>query len=113
MKNAYKILVERSERNRTIWRPQIRLEDNIKIHLKETAYEGLYFIHLAQDRVQCMTVLSTAMNLWIQQNELRLAPQEGLCCMELVTYLTPNYINIYKSLHIIHAGNVPLVSFIK
>jgi hypothetical protein len=33
-------------------RPRRRWEDNIRIDLSETEYEGVYWINLTQDRVQ-------------------------------------------------------------
>jgi hypothetical protein len=38
MKNAYNILVRKREGKKTVGRPRHRLEDNIKICLKETGY---------------------------------------------------------------------------
>jgi len=38
------------------------LEDNINIDHKESGYEGMYYIHLAQDRNQWQTLVNTIMN---------------------------------------------------
>jgi len=40
MRNAYKILISKLER-RPLGRPRQRWEDNIKMDLKETGYEGV------------------------------------------------------------------------
>jgi hypothetical protein len=42
-----------------------RWENNIKVHLKEIGWEGVGWIHLAQDRYQWRTLLNTAVNLWV------------------------------------------------
>jgi hypothetical protein len=61
MRNGYKILVEKTERDSSEW------EDNIKIGLIETGWENVDWSHLAQDRDQWRGVVSTAMNLRILQ----------------------------------------------
>jgi len=35
-----------------LWRPRCRWKDNIKMDLNGTEYEGVDWIHLAQDRYQ-------------------------------------------------------------
>jgi hypothetical protein len=40
-------------------------EDNIKIDFKEIGYEGVDWIHLAQDRDQWWSLVNMVMNLWI------------------------------------------------
>jgi hypothetical protein len=44
MKNAYKLLVGKSERMRPLRRPTRRWEDNIKIDLREIGWEGVDWI---------------------------------------------------------------------
>jgi hypothetical protein len=51
MKYAYKILIGKPE-ERSLGRPRRRWEDNIKMNLRETGWEGMDWIHLAQDRDQ-------------------------------------------------------------
>jgi hypothetical protein len=41
-------LVEKSEGNRPVGRPRRRLEDNIKIDLREIGWDGVEWIHLTQ-----------------------------------------------------------------
>jgi hypothetical protein len=40
-------------------------EDNIKINLEETAYEGVAWIYLPENKDQCRTLVNTVMNLWV------------------------------------------------
>jgi hypothetical protein len=49
MRNAY-ILVEKSEGKRPLRRPRRIYDDNIRINLWEIGWEGLDWMHLAQDR---------------------------------------------------------------
>ena len=48
-----------------LWR---RLEDNIKITVKDTGYEGVDWIHLAHDRYKWWAVVHTVMNPRVPQN---------------------------------------------
>jgi len=50
MRNAYNILVGRPEGERPLGRPRRRWEDNIRMDLREIVWEGVYWIHLVQDR---------------------------------------------------------------
>jgi hypothetical protein len=52
MRNAYKVLVGKPEGERPVGRPRCRWEDNIRIDLREVVWEGVYWMHLAQDRNQ-------------------------------------------------------------
>jgi hypothetical protein len=66
------------------------MEDNIKIILKETGYDFLDWIHLAQDRVEWRAVLNTLINfqfLYKKGNFLvaeRLSASQGLRSLELL-----------------------------
>jgi hypothetical protein len=51
-KSAYKILVRKPEERRPFAIPRLAWEDDIKIHLKETGLEVVYWIDLVQVRVQ-------------------------------------------------------------
>jgi hypothetical protein len=62
IKNAYKILVGKSEEKRPLKRHRCRWEDNIKIHLKETEWEGVEWIHLAQDMERWRGLVNTVIN---------------------------------------------------
>jgi hypothetical protein len=50
MRNAYKILVEQSERKGPPGRPKRRWEDNIRMDLGEIGWEGVVWIHLTRNR---------------------------------------------------------------
>jgi hypothetical protein len=52
MRNAYRILVRKPEKKILFGRHRHRQEDNIKMDLREMGYEGVDWIHLAQDRDQ-------------------------------------------------------------
>jgi hypothetical protein len=45
-------VVEKSEGKRSLGRPRRRWEDNIRMDLRETGWEDVDWIHLAQDRDQ-------------------------------------------------------------
>jgi hypothetical protein len=63
MRNAYKILVGKPEGKRSLGRCQRRQEANIKMDLKETGYERMYYIQLAQNSNQWWTLVNMVMNL--------------------------------------------------
>jgi hypothetical protein len=48
---------------RPLGRPRRRWEDNIKMDLKQTEWESVDWMHLAQDRDQWRAVVNTVMNL--------------------------------------------------
>jgi hypothetical protein len=52
MRSAFKILVGKSEENRLLRKTNFRWEDNIKMDIKETWWDGVNWIHLAQERDQ-------------------------------------------------------------
>jgi hypothetical protein len=62
-RNAYRILIEKSEGKRPLGRPRRRLVDNIRMDLREIAWDGMYWIDLAQDRDQWVALVNTVMNL--------------------------------------------------
>jgi hypothetical protein len=63
MKNAYKILVGKPERKSLLGRRKRRWEDNIRMDLREIVWEGVYWMHLAQDMDKWRAVMNTVMNL--------------------------------------------------
>jgi hypothetical protein len=63
LKNAYNILVGKPEGNRPLGRPRSMWEDNIRIYLREIGWEGVVWIHIAQDKDQWRDLVNTAMNL--------------------------------------------------
>jgi hypothetical protein len=60
MKNAYKILVGKSEGKRPLGRGRRRREDNIKIDVRETEWE-VDLINVAQDKDQLRALVNTVM----------------------------------------------------
>jgi hypothetical protein len=62
-RNAYRILVGKSEGKRPLGRPIHRWKDNIKTDLREIGWGGIDWIDLAQDRDQWRAPENTVMNL--------------------------------------------------
>jgi hypothetical protein len=62
-RNAYRILVGNSEEKGLLGRPRRRWVNNIKIYLRETGWDGMDWLDLAQDRDQWRVLLNTVMNL--------------------------------------------------
>jgi hypothetical protein len=60
---VYRVLTGRPEGKRPLGRPRRRLEDNIKMDLREIGINGANWIQLAQDRVQWRACVNTVMNL--------------------------------------------------
>jgi hypothetical protein len=57
------VLVGKPEGKRPSERPRCRWEDNIKMGLREIGWDGMDWIHLAQDRDQWRAVVNTMINL--------------------------------------------------
>jgi hypothetical protein len=55
-------LVGKSEGKRPLVRPRCRWE-NIRMDLRETGYEGVAWMHLAQDRDQQQVLVNTVISL--------------------------------------------------
>jgi hypothetical protein len=51
-RNAYRVLVGKPEGKRSFGRPRRRWEDNCNTDLKGIGWEGVKWIHVAQDRGQ-------------------------------------------------------------
>jgi hypothetical protein len=62
---VYKTLVRIPEEKRPLRRPRYRWEDNIRMNLGEVGWEGVDWMHLAQDRDQWQALVNMIMNLWI------------------------------------------------
>jgi hypothetical protein len=71
MRNAYEIF---------FGRPGRRWEDNIMMDLREINWEGVDWIHLAEDKNQWWALVYTALKLRLRQPSLS---EAGLCFMEL------------------------------
>jgi hypothetical protein len=52
MRNLYRILVGKPQEKRSLTRPRRRRGDNMRKDLREIKWEGVDWIHLAQDRYQ-------------------------------------------------------------
>jgi hypothetical protein len=62
-KVVYRILVGKSEGNRTLGRPRNSWEDNIKADLQEVGCGGMDWNGLAQDRDRWRALVNAVMNL--------------------------------------------------
>ncbi|KAJ4428116.1 hypothetical protein ANN_24130 [Periplaneta americana] len=62
-RNAYRVLVGRSEGKRPLGRPRSKWEDNIKMDLREVGYDDRDWINLAQDRDRWRAYVRAAMKL--------------------------------------------------
>jgi hypothetical protein len=63
MRNAYKIFIGKYEWTRPFGRPKRRREGNIRMDLKETGWENVGCMRLAEDKNQWRAVVNTVMNL--------------------------------------------------
>jgi hypothetical protein len=64
-RNPYRILVGKPEGKRPLGRPRHRRVDNIKIYLRETGWDGMDWVNLAQDRDQWRALVNMGINLWV------------------------------------------------
>jgi hypothetical protein len=62
---VYRVLVGRSKGKIPLGRLRHRWEDNIKMDLMEIGIDGMNWIHMAQDRVQCIAFANVVKNLWV------------------------------------------------
>jgi hypothetical protein len=58
MRNVYRMLVGKPERKRPLGRPERRSED-----LNEVGWEGVGWVHVAQDRDRWHVLVNTVLNL--------------------------------------------------
>jgi hypothetical protein len=64
-RNAYGVLVVKSEGKRPLGRPRHRWVGNIKMDLRVIGWRDVDWIDLAQDRDQWRTFVSMVMNFWV------------------------------------------------
>jgi hypothetical protein len=64
-RDVYRVLYGRSKGKKPLRRPRQRWENNIKMDLRETEIDGVNWIQLAQDRVQCLAFVKMVMNLLV------------------------------------------------
>jgi hypothetical protein len=87
MRNAYKILVRKPESKRLLRRPRCKWEDNIRMDLDGIGWEGVDWMHLAEDRDQWWALVNMVVNLQVPEKSNNLMTsrvtilQEGLCSM--------------------------------
>ena len=62
-RGVYRVLVRKPEGNRQLGRSRRRLEDNIKMYLKEVGSEGMDWIELVQDRDRWRALVYAVMKL--------------------------------------------------
>jgi hypothetical protein len=60
---VYKVLVRKPEGKRPLGKPRRRLEDGIRMDLREIGLGGADWIRLSQDRDRWRAVVSAVMNL--------------------------------------------------
>ena len=59
----YRVLVGKPEETRSLGRPRLRWEDNIKMDLQEVGCGSIEWIELAQGRDGCRALVNAVMNL--------------------------------------------------
>ena len=62
---AYRVLVGKPERKRSLGKPRHRWVDNIRTDLQGVGCGHMNWIGLAQDRDRWRTLVSAVMNLWV------------------------------------------------
>jgi hypothetical protein len=62
-RNAYKILVGKPEGKRPLGRPRRKWLYNIKVDLRETGWDGVDWLDMAQDRDQWWALVNMVLNL--------------------------------------------------
>jgi hypothetical protein len=67
-RNAYRILVGRSEGKRPLGRQRRRWVNNIKMDLREVEWDCMDWIDLAQDRDQWRALVNTVMKIPVPLN---------------------------------------------
>jgi hypothetical protein len=65
LRNVCKVLVGKPEGRTSFGRPRRRWEDNVRMDLSEIMWEGLDWIHLAQDTDQWWTLVKKVINLQV------------------------------------------------
>jgi hypothetical protein len=66
IRNAYKILIGKSEGKGPLGRLRRRVDDGITLGLKGVVLGNVEWIHLAQDRVKWQALVNTVMNFRVQ-----------------------------------------------
>jgi hypothetical protein len=64
-RNAYRIMVGKSERKRPLGRRRQRWKSNTKRDIRDIGWGGVQWIDLAQDRDKWRALVNRIMNLWV------------------------------------------------
>jgi hypothetical protein len=64
MRNAYNNLVGKPEGKIPLVRPTYRWEDNIRMDITKIGFEGVDWMHLAQDTGQWRALVNMVINRW-------------------------------------------------
>jgi hypothetical protein len=67
MRNSYRIFDGNHECKTPLGTPRYTWEDNIRMDLRETGWEVVDWLHLAQYRDQWMAVMNTVINFRVPQ----------------------------------------------
>ena len=62
-RGVYRVLVGKPEERRPVGRPRFRLEDNIRMDLREVGFGCVEWMELAQDRDRWRALVSAVTNL--------------------------------------------------
>jgi hypothetical protein len=65
MRKAYNIFVGKTQGKRPPGKPRRRWEDSDRMYLMEILWEGVDWIHLAQDRDRWRPLVNTVRNFWV------------------------------------------------
>jgi hypothetical protein len=78
MRNAYDILVGKPEGKRSLGRPRRRCVNSVRMYIiREIGWEGMNWMHLAQDRDKWQDLLNT----------VRLCKRRGIYCLAERLYM--------------------------
>jgi hypothetical protein len=64
-RSIYSVLAEKAVGKRPLGRHRLKLEDNIKMGVREIGWVVMEGTHLAHDMDQWRALVNTAMNLWV------------------------------------------------
>jgi hypothetical protein len=67
MNNTYRSLIRGAQREEMTYKPSRRLEDEIKIHLKDNRFKGVTSTHVTLDMAQWLAHVYVTMNLQVSQ----------------------------------------------
>jgi hypothetical protein len=65
MGNAHNISVGKPEGKRPLGRPRSRQKNNVRMDFREVGWQGVDWIHLAQDRGKWRALVKTVTNLQV------------------------------------------------